>query len=101
MDNFEVICVNDNSSDKSKEILEEYQLKDKRIIIINHTENKRVAYSRNEAFKLAKGKYIVYMDSDDIIVEQDFFKDCVDKFESDEDIDMVIGKSLTINNPNN
>jgi glycosyltransferase involved in cell wall biosynthesis len=101
MDDFEVICVNDASSDKSKEILNEYHLKDKRIIVINHETNMRVAYSRNEAFKASSGKYIVYVDSDDLIIEKDFFKDCIEKFEANENVDIVIGKCLMVNNPKN
>jgi glycosyltransferase involved in cell wall biosynthesis len=64
--NFEVICVNDGSTDDSLEILEKYARKDHRIKIINQ-KNSGVISSRNNAIKLAQGKYIYPLDSDDKI----------------------------------
>lgn len=64
--NFEIICVNDGSQDKSIDILKEYKEKDNRIIIIQQ-ENKGVSSARNAGIKIAKGKYITFIDSDDWI----------------------------------
>ncbi len=63
--NFEFICVNDGSTDKSLEILEEFAKRDARIIIINQP-NKGVVSSLNLAISLSKYNYIARMDSDDI-----------------------------------
>lgn len=62
----EIICINDGSIDNSLNILEEYARKDKRIKIINQ-ENQGLACSRNNALKIASGKYIVFLDSDDYL----------------------------------
>ncbi|MBQ3034704.1 MAG: glycosyltransferase, partial [Alphaproteobacteria bacterium] len=62
----EIICVNDGSTDSSLEILKEYAQKENRIIIINQ-ENQGLSCSRNNALKIANGKYIVFLDSDDYI----------------------------------
>jgi len=64
--NFELIIVNDEPGFKSKKIL--YQLKklDKRIKIINNKSNLGAGLSRNEGIKIAKGKYIAFIDSDDL-----------------------------------
>lgn len=64
IDDFEVICVNDGSVDNSLEILEEYKDKYRNVIIINQA-NKGVAKARNRALKIAKGKYVYFIDSDD------------------------------------
>ena len=63
----EIICVNDGSTDNSLEILQEYQKKDNRIILINLKENKGVVNARNVAIEKASGEFIGFLDSDDFI----------------------------------
>ncbi len=62
---FELICVNDGSTDGSLEILKEYAKKDNRISIITQ-ENQGLGRSRNNGLKIAKGEYIIFLDSDDV-----------------------------------
>lgn len=63
---FEVICVNDGSTDNSLQILEKYASKDERIKIINQ-ENQGLSCARNSGIKAASGDYLVFLDSDDWI----------------------------------
>lgn len=63
---FEVILVNDGSTDKSLEICQEYAKKDNRFVIVNQT-NKGVSAARNNGLAVAKGSYITFVDSDDSI----------------------------------
>jgi glycosyltransferase involved in cell wall biosynthesis len=65
-DDFEVICVNDGSTDGSLAILEEYAQKDKRVKIINH-KNSGAGYSRNAGVDAAQGDYLSFIDADDWI----------------------------------
>ena len=64
--NIELILINDGSADNSQEICEEYAKKDNRIIVINQS-NSGVSASRNKGIEMAKGDYILFIDSDDII----------------------------------
>lgn len=65
---FEVICINDGSTDNTKQILNEYLKKDKRIKIYNQ-KNIGISNSRNNGLSLANGEYISFVDSDDFIEE--------------------------------
>ena len=61
----EIICINDGSIDKSKKILKKFAFLDCRIIIINQ-KNKGLAATRNVGLNFALGKYILFLDSDDM-----------------------------------
>ncbi len=64
MREIEIICVNDGSTDSSGRILDEYAARDDRFVIINQ-ENAGQSVARNKGIRLAKGEYIVFLDSDD------------------------------------
>ena len=63
---FEAICVNDGSTDGSLAILEEYAAKDKRFKIINR-ENGGLSAARNSGIQQSSGKYVDFLDSDDML----------------------------------
>ena len=63
---FELLLVNDGSTDASGSICEEYRDKDPRVIVIQK-ENTGVSDSRNQALNRARGKYLQFLDSDDWI----------------------------------
>ncbi len=65
--NFELIIVDDCSKDKSVEIARKYEKQDKRIKVYVNEKNIGQFENRNKAADYAKGKYIKYLDSDDII----------------------------------
>lgn len=60
----EIVCVNDASKDKSQKIIEEYMRKDDRVKIITQEHSGR-ALTRNKGRYLARGEYILFMNSDD------------------------------------
>jgi glycosyltransferase involved in cell wall biosynthesis len=70
---FEFIIINDNPTRiENSLILQEYQKKDKRIIVITNEQNIGPTKSFNKGMKLAKGKYIAHMDADDISLPMRF-----------------------------
>ena len=75
MCDFEVICVNDGSPDKSAEILKEYEHKDNRIHVISQ-HNQGLSVARNNGIKIASGKYVCFLDSDDILHPQNLEVGC-------------------------
>ena len=62
----EILCVNDGSADSSPVILRQYAEKDKRIRIMDQP-NKGVSAARNAALPLAVGRYVWFIDADDMI----------------------------------
>lgn len=64
--NWEMIIVDDCSKDNGVRVVEEYQKKDKRIKLYKNEINRGVSYTRNKAIDLANGKYIAFLDSDDL-----------------------------------
>ena len=66
LENIEIICINDGSTDDSLGILKEYQQRDCRIHIIDQN-NKGLSEARNAGVKVAKGSYLFFMDSDDYL----------------------------------
>ena len=72
--NFELIILNDKSTDSSKSIIESYLAKDSRIVFIDKETNVGPANLRNEGFDLARGTYIALLDADDIAKSTRFEK---------------------------
>lgn len=70
---YEIICINDGSTDGSLEILNKYANKYKYIKIISE-KNQGLSAARNTGIKHSRGKYLMFVDSDDYIAET-----CIDK----------------------
>ena len=82
--NFELILVDDGSPDNCGKICDEYEKKDNRIKVI-HKENGGLSDARNAGLDIAKGKYIAFVDSDDIIHPRmyEILFQCINKSDSD------------------
>lgn len=64
----EIIYIDDCSTDNSIQIVENFQKKDKRIILLKNKKNSGEFFSRNKAAIFAKGEYIQFIDSDDVLL---------------------------------
>ncbi|MDL2246076.1 glycosyltransferase [Methanobrevibacter sp. OttesenSCG-928-K11] len=87
LEDIEIICVNDGSTDNSLAILEKYQNKDNRIQIITR-ENGGLSAARNTGMEYTKGEYISFIDSDDWI-ELDTYE-ILYEFAKSKDLDILM-----------
>ena len=85
----EVITVDDGSSDGSGAILDMLEKQDRRILVI-HQENTGVSVARNNGIKAATGKYILFVDADDMIEA-----DAIEKLMDNSENDLVCGSYVT------
>lgn len=74
LQDIEIICVNDGSTDGSRSIVEEYAKRDCRIKIIDIETRKGQGFARNRAVEIASGEYIGFVDADDYIEHDMFFE---------------------------
>ena len=65
LEDIEIICIDDCSTDNSYEILKKYASKDNRIVVLKQEYNQGQGAARNKALNMAKGNYIMFLDSDD------------------------------------
>jgi len=65
LQDIEIVCINDCSSDNSLNIVQEYASKDDRIVVVNNEKNVGAGVSRNIGIHMAQGEYLAILDADD------------------------------------
>lgn len=100
---FEVVVVDDNNlgetKDQVKKIVEDFC--DKRLRYISHEKNKGNAIARNTGIKLARGKYIAFLDDDDIFLPKKLEKHVKILDKSSEDVVLTYAQHLGVDRINN
>ena len=93
LDGIEIICVDDGSEDKTFEILYKYAESNDNITLIRQI-NKGQSVARNEGLKRARGKYIHFLDGDDMVAPDSYKK--LYEFASEHDLEILYfdGKSI-------
>jgi glycosyltransferase involved in cell wall biosynthesis len=85
MTDFEIVAVDDASTDDSLRILQDYADRDPRIRIVTHERNKGVLSARLTSIRAASGKYILFLDADDGFLPDIFRKslDAAEQYQAD------------------
>jgi len=89
--NIEIILIDDGSTDLSSKIIKDFAQKDNRIIIHSQS-NQGVSAARNAGISLASGEYILFVDGDDLIVENAI--EMIYKYAIATKVEIVIGNAL-------
>lgn len=93
---FEIICVNDCSTDNSKEVIENYRKIMSNIVLINRSVNSGgPSVPRNDAIDAARGEYIHFLDSDDFLAEEALER--LYKAAQKNQSDVIFGKQIGVN----
>ena len=87
----EIIIINDNSPDKSKNIIKRYLDTNMNIIFIDKNTNEGVSKARNDGIEIASGEYILFVDSDDFIEKNSIRK--LYEFALNKNSDIVISNA--------
>ncbi len=96
--NVEIIIINDASTDRSIDAINELKKEYKNIILLNNSNNKGAGYSRNQGIKVAKGDFIQFVDADDELNDIDWesiVREC-----SDKEIEIAVFDSIRVINGN-
>lgn len=94
--NIEIILIDDGSCDGSSELCDDLKMNDQRITVI-HQQNMGSGFARNIGLKAAKGKYIAFVDSDDLI-SASFIETLVAGFKNYQSMISVVGLSFVNEN---
>ena len=91
--NFELLLIDDGSTDSSGEICDYYSTLDSRIIV-KHIFNSGVSYARNIGLEMAQGQYITFIDGDDW-VDSDYLDVMIKSFSNSCDVVICGGREVT------
>ncbi|WP_368650987.1 (poly)ribitol-phosphate teichoic acid beta-D-glucosyltransferase TarQ [Bacillus inaquosorum] len=95
-EDYEIICVDDKSTDSSLDILNQYKKKYDNIVVVERTVNSGgPGAPRNDAIKIAQGEYILFVDSDDYIGNEALLRWY--NFSKENNSDITLGKLKGIN----
>lgn len=84
----EIICVDDGSTDNSLTILENYAQRDKRIQIFSQ-QNLHAGIARNHGLEKASGEYVHFMDSDDLLIDNNVYENLYKIIKSQKNINII------------
>ena len=85
---FELVIINDYSFDNSEEIIKNLQSQNSNIRLINHEKNLGIYYSRVDSIKNSNGKYIIFLDPDDLFANHNLLKELYE-YNLDKNEDMI------------
>lgn len=97
-ENIEILIFDDGSTDESFHIAKQYENKYKNVKVFTH-ENSGAQITRNKLFELSSGKYIQYLDADDLL-DKNKIKNQMDMLKNEDSRSVIFGQWSTFSNSN-
>ena len=97
---FELLVIDDGSTDRSLQIINDYAKTDERITVYQNIENKGIAFTTNFGIGQAKGEFIALTDQDDVSFPERFEQQ-INYLQQHPDIDVLGAQTFTIRNEHN
>ena len=97
--NIEIIYIDDFSENDSISLINIFKLIDKRIVLILNEKNKGILFSKSLGVKISRGKYVIVLDQDDILLSKNFLSIAYEKLEKYE-LDILQFKRYNLNEKN-
>lgn len=97
MEDMEILCVNDGSTDDSAQAVRRWQQRDPRIRLIEQ-ENMGLSGARNTGIREACGEYIYFLDSDDWLTDTVTIPECIERMRAEE-LDVLLAEATVIYDP--
>ena len=94
----EILCIENNSSDSSLDIVEYFSKKDERVSIIKNDSKKSIGYCRNQGLDVANGKYVFFLECDDWL-SFNAFEELIESIES-KNLDLILFKYIKYDEEN-
>lgn len=92
---FELICIDDCSTDSSRNVLRRYAAEDPRVGMVFLPHNHGPAYARNAGLKIARGEYVTFLDADDWLAD-DALEQIVETFDRNPKTDCVLFDAVNV-----
>lgn len=93
----EIVVVDDNSSDDTKEVISKLQKNYCDISYYRNEKNMGPGYNRGFGFKKSKGDYVIFMDDDDAYIDNTFFSAAIKEFNQNKNLSVVSSNAYSVN----